>query len=96
MGFLAQVATASGWEGHVERDLRQAGFGRVQRVPSLGGAITWVWAWVPGSGVGPDSLDLEAAPRTPLSGSTGSYESKGSGTASSSSSPPPSGGGVKS
>ncbi len=54
LGFLAEVATTSGWEGRVERDFRQAGFDQVEQVPSLGGAITWVWAWLrrPGEGSG--------------------------------------------
>jgi demethylmenaquinone methyltransferase / 2-methoxy-6-polyprenyl-1,4-benzoquinol methylase len=50
--FLAEVATSSGWEGHVERDFRQAGFDQVEQVPSLGGAITWLWAWLPRAGDG--------------------------------------------
>jgi len=45
--FLAQVATTSGWETRVRRDFLGAGFGRVEEIPSLGGAITWVWAWLP-------------------------------------------------
>ncbi len=47
--FLARVATTSGWENHVERDFEGAGFESVERVPSLGGAITWVWAWRSGT-----------------------------------------------
>jgi len=47
LDFLGEVATTSGWETHVEDQLRAAGFDRVQIVPSLGGAITWVWAWLP-------------------------------------------------
>jgi demethylmenaquinone methyltransferase / 2-methoxy-6-polyprenyl-1,4-benzoquinol methylase len=45
--FLAQIACTSGWETRVERDFRGAGFDRVETIPSLGGAITWVWAWLP-------------------------------------------------
>jgi ubiquinone/menaquinone biosynthesis methyltransferase len=42
--FLSQVAEASGWEDHVGAALRGAGFTDVELTPSLGGAITWVWA----------------------------------------------------
>ena len=47
MDFLASVATHSGWESRVESELRSAGFDRVEAVPSLGGAVTWVWAQLP-------------------------------------------------
>jgi demethylmenaquinone methyltransferase / 2-methoxy-6-polyprenyl-1,4-benzoquinol methylase len=46
MEFLAHIASTSGWETHVERDFRGAGFDRVEKIQSLGGAITWVWAWL--------------------------------------------------
>jgi demethylmenaquinone methyltransferase / 2-methoxy-6-polyprenyl-1,4-benzoquinol methylase len=42
--FLARVATESGWETRVDAALRGAGFETIRRSPSLGGAITWVWA----------------------------------------------------
>jgi demethylmenaquinone methyltransferase / 2-methoxy-6-polyprenyl-1,4-benzoquinol methylase len=47
MEFLAKIAMTSGWESRIEQNLRNAGFDRVDKVPSLGGAITWVWAWLP-------------------------------------------------
>jgi demethylmenaquinone methyltransferase / 2-methoxy-6-polyprenyl-1,4-benzoquinol methylase len=52
LGFLAEVATTSGWEVRVKREFQQAGFDKVEQVPSLGGAITWVWAWSLPSGAG--------------------------------------------
>jgi demethylmenaquinone methyltransferase / 2-methoxy-6-polyprenyl-1,4-benzoquinol methylase len=45
--FLSQVAKTSGWETHVKQDFARAGFGRMESVPSLGGAITWFWSWMP-------------------------------------------------
>lgn len=42
--FLPQVAESSGWEDRVRGSLDRAGFVGVELVPSLGGAITWVWA----------------------------------------------------
>jgi ubiquinone/menaquinone biosynthesis C-methylase UbiE len=42
--FLPEVAETSGWEDRVGDALSQAGLGEFQIVPSLGGAITWVWA----------------------------------------------------
>lgn len=45
--FLARVATVSGWESHAEEEFVSAGFDRVEQMPSLGGAITWFWAWSP-------------------------------------------------
>lgn len=42
--FLPLVAESSMWEGRVQKSLREAGFRDVEVVPSLGGAITWVWA----------------------------------------------------
>jgi demethylmenaquinone methyltransferase / 2-methoxy-6-polyprenyl-1,4-benzoquinol methylase len=47
MQFLGLVTSTSGWESHVERDFRDAGFERVEKVQSLGGAVTWIWAWLP-------------------------------------------------
>jgi len=44
-GFLSQIAAESGWEIRVEGAFHQAGFRSVGRVASLGGAITWFWAW---------------------------------------------------
>jgi len=46
-GFLSQVAAGSRWEGRVNDAFRGAGFDPVDRVASLGGAITWVWAKLP-------------------------------------------------
>ena len=43
-GFLSQIATESGWETRVEEAFHRSGFDTVERVPSLGGAITWIWA----------------------------------------------------
>jgi demethylmenaquinone methyltransferase / 2-methoxy-6-polyprenyl-1,4-benzoquinol methylase len=42
--FLPRVAEASGWEYRVTEALDRAGFVEARVVPSLGGAITWVWA----------------------------------------------------
>jgi demethylmenaquinone methyltransferase / 2-methoxy-6-polyprenyl-1,4-benzoquinol methylase len=42
--FLPDVAETSGWEDHVRTALQGAGFADVELAPSLGGAITWVWA----------------------------------------------------
>lgn len=42
--FLSRVATESGWETRAEGAFRAAGFTRVRRVASTGGAITWFWA----------------------------------------------------
>lgn len=42
--FLARIATTSGWEIRAEAEFHRAGFGRVERAASLGGAITWIWA----------------------------------------------------
>jgi demethylmenaquinone methyltransferase/2-methoxy-6-polyprenyl-1,4-benzoquinol methylase len=42
--FLSEIAETSGWESRIESALRSAGFSETQIVPSLGGAITWVWA----------------------------------------------------
>jgi demethylmenaquinone methyltransferase / 2-methoxy-6-polyprenyl-1,4-benzoquinol methylase len=42
--FLSRVTTESGWESRVDGAFRRSGFDTVERVPSLGGAITWVWA----------------------------------------------------
>jgi ubiquinone/menaquinone biosynthesis C-methylase UbiE len=42
--FLPEVAEASGWEYRVAEALDRAGFVEAHVVPSLGGAITWVWA----------------------------------------------------
>lgn len=48
LDFLARVATSSGWEDRVAGLLYEAGFERVEQTASLGGAVTWVWAWLPG------------------------------------------------
>lgn len=61
LDFLAQIATHSGWEDRVEGVLQDAGFDRVERVASLGGAITWVWAWLPGNRAGDVRPNLAAA-----------------------------------
>lgn len=45
--FLANVALTSGWEARVEAEAIAAGFDRVRRAASLGGAVTWFWASVP-------------------------------------------------
>ena len=42
--FLPQVAESSGWELRVKEFLTRAGFAGIEVVPSLGGAVTWVWA----------------------------------------------------
>ncbi|MCI4352630.1 MAG: class I SAM-dependent methyltransferase [Thermoplasmata archaeon] len=42
--FLPQIAESSGWESRVSEALEGAGFVEIEVVPSLGGAITWVWA----------------------------------------------------
>jgi demethylmenaquinone methyltransferase/2-methoxy-6-polyprenyl-1,4-benzoquinol methylase len=42
--FLPQIVESSGWESRVLDALERAGFVGVEVVPSLGGAITWVWA----------------------------------------------------
>ncbi|MGC2034229.1 MAG: class I SAM-dependent methyltransferase [Thermoplasmata archaeon] len=44
LSFLSDIAPRSGWEDRVGRALGDAGFDHVELVPSLGGAITWVWA----------------------------------------------------
>lgn len=41
--FLPRIAESSGWELRVAHALEGAGFTDVEVVPSLGGAITWVW-----------------------------------------------------
>jgi demethylmenaquinone methyltransferase/2-methoxy-6-polyprenyl-1,4-benzoquinol methylase len=46
--FLADIAPRSRWEERIADDLRRAGFCDVRRRASMGGAITWVWARVPG------------------------------------------------
>lgn len=46
-GFLSEVTEASRWEDRVRDHLSRAGFADVEVVPSLGGAITWVWAQKP-------------------------------------------------
>lgn len=43
--FLADVATTSGWETRIQSCFQRAGFGSTVRAASLGGAITWFWAW---------------------------------------------------
>jgi demethylmenaquinone methyltransferase / 2-methoxy-6-polyprenyl-1,4-benzoquinol methylase len=45
--FLPEVAEGSGWEDRIRAALEGAGLGDVEIVPSLGGAITWVWARKP-------------------------------------------------
>ncbi|MGI0129412.1 MAG: class I SAM-dependent methyltransferase [Thermoplasmata archaeon] len=45
--FLARIAANSQWETRVEAEFRDAGFDRVRRVEANGGAVTWVWAWLP-------------------------------------------------
>jgi ubiquinone/menaquinone biosynthesis C-methylase UbiE len=47
--FLPEVAETSGWEERVTGSLTRAGFSRIELVPSLGGAISWVWARKGGS-----------------------------------------------
>lgn len=47
MEFLGLITSTSGWETRIEPELRRAGFDLVELVPSLGGAITWVWARLP-------------------------------------------------
>ena len=42
--FLAHVAETSGWETRIVAALDGAEFESVKTVPSLGGAVTWVWA----------------------------------------------------
>jgi demethylmenaquinone methyltransferase / 2-methoxy-6-polyprenyl-1,4-benzoquinol methylase len=42
--FLPQIAESSRWESRIESALHSAGFSGTEIVPSLGGAITWVWA----------------------------------------------------
>jgi hypothetical protein len=42
--FLSSLAPSSGWEDRIVLELRKAGFVDISRIPSLGGAITWVWA----------------------------------------------------
>lgn len=42
--FLPLVAESSRWEERVQESLGRAGFHDVRVVPSMGGAITWVWA----------------------------------------------------
>lgn len=42
--FLDQLARGSGWERRIASVLERSGFRDVTTVPSLGGAITWVWA----------------------------------------------------
>jgi demethylmenaquinone methyltransferase/2-methoxy-6-polyprenyl-1,4-benzoquinol methylase len=70
--FLAQVATASGWETRVEGAFGRAGFRAVVRRPSLGGAITWVWA------LGPDAPAPASGAHHPSpSRSTGGTGSEG-------------------
>jgi demethylmenaquinone methyltransferase/2-methoxy-6-polyprenyl-1,4-benzoquinol methylase len=43
-GFLPRIAESSGWESRVLGSLGRAGLVGSRIVPSLGGAITWVWA----------------------------------------------------
>ena len=45
--FLASLAPRSHWEDRLPGTLQATGFEAVRRRPSLGGAITWVWARVP-------------------------------------------------
>lgn len=47
MQFLASVAPESRWEDRLPAILHRNGFEDVVHEPSLGGAITWVWATVP-------------------------------------------------
>jgi ubiquinone/menaquinone biosynthesis methyltransferase len=42
--FLSAVSETSGWESRIAAVLTATGFDQVRAVPSLGGAITWVWA----------------------------------------------------
>ena len=42
--FLAHMAETSEWETRIVAALEGAGFRSIQMVPSLGGAVTWVWA----------------------------------------------------
>ncbi len=44
--FLRDIAHESGWEERIGPALRAAGFDSVRVRPSLGGAVTWVWATV--------------------------------------------------
>lgn len=43
-GFLSHISEASRWESRARDQLSRAGFCDIELVPSLGGAITWVWA----------------------------------------------------
>jgi demethylmenaquinone methyltransferase/2-methoxy-6-polyprenyl-1,4-benzoquinol methylase len=45
--FLDWVARGSRWEARIEGEFARAGLVAIERVPSLGGAITWVWAKAP-------------------------------------------------
>lgn len=47
--FLSRWTTESRWETRVEEAFLRSGFETVERVPSLGGAITWVWGWARGA-----------------------------------------------
>jgi demethylmenaquinone methyltransferase / 2-methoxy-6-polyprenyl-1,4-benzoquinol methylase len=42
--FLGRVSSTSRWEDRIEGEARAVGFEDIARLPSLGGAITWVWA----------------------------------------------------
>ncbi len=48
LDFLSDVAERSAWENRILIALESNGFVDIRRVPSLGGAITWVWARVDG------------------------------------------------
>ena len=46
--FLSQIAENSGWEKRILPALASNGFYDIQLLPSMGGAITWVWATTAG------------------------------------------------
>jgi len=50
--FLDRIANSSGWEARAPTEFAAAGFADVRQVTAIGGAVTWLWARVPGTDPG--------------------------------------------